>query len=553
MTKRIFRSIFLVAMAVLLASVSLIMAVLYAYFTQQYQQELKTESVYITEGMEGTGQAYLNSLKTHDGTRITWIDGDGTVLYDNEADPAKMGNHANREEIQQALKTGHGECTRYSKTMSEKTIYYAVKLTDGTVLRVSGTQYTILTLLLTMLEPILIVFAIALILSLFLSYRVAKKAVQPLNEIDLDHPEQAQTFEELSPMLRKIAVQNRQIKKQMSELHHRQEEFTAITENMQEGLLVLDPHMDILSCNHSAARMLHADHVADGENILTLNRETAFRETIESTLAGQHQEQILNMGERLFQLIANPVWEEGKVSGIVLLLMDVTEREEREKLRREFTANVSHELKTPLTSISGFAEIIQNGLVKPEDISRFAGNIYQESQRLITLIGDIIRLSQLDEENYQTEKTKVNLKDFVEKTVDRLCLAAKEKNLTVEVSARDGIIEGVPAILQEMIYNLCDNAVKYNRENGKLTVSLKTEGDQVIFSVRDTGIGIPKEEQSRIFERFYRVDKSHSKEIGGTGLGLSIVKHGALIHKAKITVDSESGQGTEIRLIFPAA
>ncbi len=550
MTKRIFRSIFLVALAVLLASVGLIMAVLYAYFTQQYQNELETEAVYIVEGMEGIGSSYLDSLKAHDGTRITWISADGTVLYDNRVSPANMENHANREEVRQALAEGSGESSRYSDTLAEKTINYATRLSDGTVLRVSGTQYTILSLLLSMLEPIIVVFAITLVLSLFLAYQVSKKAIQPLNEIDLEHPENAKAYEELTPMLRKISGQNKQIKKQMSELRRRQEEFTAITENMQEGLLVVDNQMDILSCNHSAAQMLHTDPVTDGQNVLILNRDTLFRETVEGALAGEHQEQILTMGERLFQLIANPVWEEDKISGAVLLLMDVTEREEREKLRREFTANVSHELKTPLTSISGFAEIIQNGLVKPQDISRFAGNIYQESQRLINLIEDIIRLSQLDENSFQTEKTDVDFQELVQKTVENLLPAAEEKHISVSLSTEEAIMQGVPAILQEMVYNICDNAVKYNRENGSISVSLKKWDSHVVFSVRDTGIGIPKEEQKRVFERFYRVDKSHSKEIGGTGLGLSIVKHGAMIHKAQIEVDSEPGQGTEIRIIF---
>lgn len=552
MTKGIFRSIFLVAMAVLMASIGLIMALLYTYFTEQYQNELQTEAIYITKGMENAGSAYLNSLKDYDGdnTRITWINKDGIVLYDNEVDPKTMNNHKDREEVQEALKNGTGESARYSKTLSEKTLYYATRLPDGTVLRVSGTQYTIISLLLSVVQPIIIVFCIALVLSLLLSYRVSRKMVKPLNEIDLDHPEEAMTYEELTPMLKKIVNQNRQITKQMGELRRKQLEFTAITENMQEGLLVVDRKMDILSCNVSAASMLNTTPVKDGQNILTLNRETTFRETVETALSGTRQEQILSIGERKYQLIANPVLEEGKILGAILVLLDVTEREEREKLRREFSANVSHELKTPLTSISGFAEILKNGLVKPEDITRFAGNIYQESQRLISLIEDIIRLSQLDEGNFQIEKIDVDLQDIVHETIENLQSSVKKKHISVIVSTASAVVHGVPAILEEMIYNLYDNAIKYNRENGSIEVNLEKEENHVIFSIKDTGIGIPKEEQKRIFERFYRVDKSHSKEIGGTGLGLSIVKHGAMVHKAQIILNSEPDKGTVIQIIF---
>ncbi len=552
MTKRIFQSIFIVALAVLVASLVFIMGMLYEYFFDQYKTQLKNEAIYVAQGIEMEGLTYLQELQEHGtGNRITWIDENGTVLYDTWADVATMENHLDREEVKEAIADGTGESHRYSDTLAQTTVYYAVKLTDNTILRVSTNQSSVWVLLIGVLQPVSIVLILALVLSGVLAGRVAKQVVKPLNNIDLEHPEEVETYEELTPMLRRIAKQNQQIRTQMAELERRQQEFTTITENMSEGLLVVDHHTEVLSYNASAKRLLGIDKVEEGQSVLTLNRSANFRKTLDLALAGQHNEQTMSLDGRLYQLIANPVYDEAAVIGAVILILDVTEREEREQLRREFTANVSHELKTPLTSISGFAEIIQNGIAKPEDVGRFAGNIYEESQRLITLLGDIIRLSQLDENTAPVEQEEVELLGVVDAVMERLQPLAEKRNIHFSLRGERATIKGVSHILDEMIFNLCDNAIKYNREGGSIDLRLEQTEQQVIFSVKDTGIGIPAGEQARVFERFYRVDKSHSKEIGGTGLGLSIVKHGAMYHNATVSLQSELGVGTTVTIIFP--
>lgn len=552
MTKRIFQSIFIVALAVLVASLVFIMGMLYEYFFDQYKTQLKHEAIYVAQGIEMEGLSYLQELQEHGtGNRITWIDADGTVLYDTWTDVSTMENHLDREEVQEALESGTGDSFRYSETAEQTTVYYAVKLTAGSVLRISTAQSSVWSLLIGVLQPVIIVVLLALLLSFLLASRVAKQVVKPLNAIDLEHPETVETYEELNPMLQKIAKQNQQIRAQMDELERRQQEFETITENMSEGLLVVDLHTDVLSYNASAKRLLGIGKVEERQSVLTLNRSENFRKTLDLALAGQHNEQNMWLDGRLYQLIANPVYDEAAVIGAVILILDITEREEREQLRREFTANVSHELKTPLTSISGFAEIIQNGIAKPGDVQRFAGNIYEESQRLITLLGDIIRLSQLDENTAPVEQEEVELLGIVDAVMERLQPLAEKRNITFTVQGEPMKIKGVFHILDEMIFNLCDNAIKYNREGGKVDLRLEKTEQQVIFSVKDTGIGIPAGEQARVFERFYRVDKSHSKEIGGTGLGLSIVKHGALYHNATVSLESELGKGTKIIISFP--
>ena len=552
MTKRIFQSIFVVALLVLIASLIFIMGMLYDYFFDQYKEQLKNEAIYVAQGIEMEGLSYLQELQEHGtGNRITWIDETGTVQYDTWADVDTMENHQDREEIQEAHKHGTGESTRYSDTLAQTTVYYAVLLTDSSVLRVSTAQSSVWALLVGVLQPVMIVLIIALILSFLLASRVAKQVVKPLNAIDLEHPEAVEAYEELKPMLQKISKQNQQIRLQMAELERRQHEFETITENMSEGLLVIDHHTDILSYNASAQRLLGIETKAMGQSVLTLNRTERFHNTINAALAGQHTEQVMELEGRMYQLIANPVYDEAAVIGAVILLLDVTEREAREQLRREFTANVSHELKTPLTSISGFAEIIQNGIAKPEDIGRFAGNIHEESKRLLTLLEDIIKLSQLDENTTPVEAEEVDLLQIAEEVVNRIRPLAEKKNISVTVCGESINIKGVKHILDEMFFNICDNAVKYNKDGGSIFVNLEQKGLQAVFSVKDTGIGIPVGEQERVFERFYRVDKSHSKEIGGTGLGLSIVKHGAMYHNAAVSLQSELGEGTTITIIFP--
>lgn len=556
MTKRIFRAIIAVAFAVLAANIILIFGVLYEYFSNQYVSELKNESVYVQEALDnfqGSYEDYFRSIKNQikSNTRITWIAPDGTVLYDSVADASKMENHLGRTEVQEALDTGTGESTRYSSTLAEKTIYYAVKLNDGTILRLSGTHYSIFTLLFSLIQPIIIIVFITLILSFFIAYRVSKKLVKPFDEIDLEHPEEADTYEELAPLLRRISQQNRQISKQIEDLKRNQQEFKTITENMQEGLLIVDKETEVLFYNTSAVKLLNTDTVKTGQSVLALNRSECFREVISNAIEGRHDEKLMVFEGRQFQLMANPVYENKEVVGAVIVILDVTEKEEREALRREFTANVSHELKTPLTSISGFAEIIKNGIATADDIPHFADNIYKESQRLISLVGDIIKLSQLDENEGIRQKSKTDLLSVVDTCMSHLNQEAEKKNISFELRAERVYINGVPQILDEMVYNIIDNAIKYNRDGGKVWITLSESDELVDLSVKDTGVGIPAADKDRVFERFYRVDKSHSKQIGGTGLGLSIVKHGAIFHNASIELISEVEKGTEIIIHFP--
>ncbi len=549
MTSRIFKAIFAVALAVLLACLVFIFGILFDYYSNRLTDELHTEAALISKGIELDGLTYLEGLPSHT-VRITWIDQDGQVLYDNNADPATMENHADREEFQEALQTGEGESIRYSATLSEKTVYYAMELPDHTVLRVSNTQYTVVLILISMLQPILIVIVLAVALSLLLASRISKQIVKPINELDLEHPEQADVYEELTPLLSKLYSQNRLIKQQMEKLHRKQEEFTTITENMQEGFLLIDKRTDILSYNTSALHILGATEEVENQSVLTINRSESFRNAVSQALSGKSCEEPLHLDGRYYTLISNPVYDNEQVAGAVIVILDVTEKESQDQMRREFTANVSHELKTPLTSISGTAEMIKSGFVSPEDIAHFAGNIYDEATRLITLIDDIIKLSQLDEQSVLAEKVPVDLYQLSKVVLEQLTDAASKKHISLELVGEHGTVDGVEQILYEMVYNLCDNAIKYNRENGSVKVSIDQTEKAVTLSVMDTGIGIPAEDQSRVFERFYRVDKSHSKQIGGTGLGLSIVKHGAAYHNADIRLESKVGTGTQISILF---
>ncbi|HIZ08560.1 MAG TPA: PAS domain S-box protein [Candidatus Eubacterium avistercoris] len=549
MTKKTFRSMVILVLCMLAVCVGLIMGVLYNYFDKQFYRELQNEASYISEGVELNGMDYLENISSGS-SRITWIDKDGTVLFDNKVDASSLENHGEREEVRQAEKYGAGSSTRYSNTRNEKTINYALRLDDDTVLRVSADSDTMLRILTGMIQPIIAVIAIALIVAGILAYRLSKRIVRPLNDIDLEHPEQANTYEELSPFLRKIEVQNKQINRQIKELRRQQMEFSAITENMKEGFLIIDVKQNILSYNSSALKLLDVNGNVENENILHLNRSEDFQNAIIKSLKGEHTEQSMKFGERYYQLLANPVYQDNKVSGAIIVIMDVTEKEQREALRREFTANVSHELKTPLTSISGTAEIMANGLVKQEDIPHFANNIYKESQRLITLVGDIIKLSKLEEMDMTEQKEMVDLAEVVTSVTESLQIPASKKSISLIVQMEPCMVWGIPSILNEIVYNLCDNAVKYNVEKGTVYVKLEKKDKRVCLTVEDTGIGIPREEQERIFERFYRVDKSHSKDIGGTGLGLSIVKHGVAYHNAELKLESEVGKGTKITILF---
>ncbi len=551
MTKRIFRSTCFVAIAVLIACIVLIMGALYSYFSSVQMNQLHMQTALAAQGVNNEGLSYFDGLDISD-YRITLVSPDGSVLYDCRADAGTMENHLKREEIQEALKNGEGESRRFSSTLSESSLYCAQKLNDGSVLRLSVAQKSIFTLVLGMSQPICVVLVVAIVLSLYLAYRLSKNIVRPLNELDLDDPlSNNDGYDELSPLLKRIDRQQKQLKRQANEMQKKQDEFTAITESMNEGLILLNPKGTIISINPAAAKLLDAGQFSKGKNILTVNRSLALQEVISDAVAGKSAEKIIELHERHYQVDASPVISDGAVGGIVLLLFDITEKEDAEQLRREFTANVSHELKTPLHSISGYAEIIKSDLISPEDIKPFASKIYSEAQRMIQLVEDIINLSHLDEGADSMSFEDCDLYLMAQDTVANLSSEADASDITVTLSGDPAVIKGVPHMLSGIIYNLCDNAIKYNRPGGKVNIDIRELASSAILSVRDTGIGIPPEHQNRIFERFYRVDKSHSKEVGGTGLGLSIVKHAAKIHGAKVSVESTPGEGTCISLEFP--
>ena len=550
MTKKIFKSIMFVCALVLAVGLAAVMGILYSNFDGQMRKELSKEAAYLAYGVEQQGVDYLKNIKDKS-ARITYIDQDGTVLFDNEADVSEMKNHSDRTEFQKAEKYGAGESSRYSDTLSEKTIYYALRLKDGTVLRVSGTQDSVLALVENLIFPLCGLLCLMLILSGIMASAISKRIVKPINELDLESPKENQIYEELSPLLSKIHRQNREIQNQLELAKQQQEEFSLITENMQEGLIVIDKYTMILSANSSSWNLFHMDRVRQGESVYCLDREEEFRHAIEQVLSGEHTELVLKLNGSDIQLIANPVIRDKKTEGAVVLLVNVTEKLERESLRREFSANVSHELKTPLTSISGFAEIMQGGLVKNEDIPKFAGRIYKESQRLLQLVEDVIQISQLDEEKTSYVWEPVDVYQVCKNAFESLKEKAKRLNVHLYICGERMKMEAVRTLLEEAIYNVCDNAIKYNRNDGSVSVFLTQTAQEIQIVVKDTGVGIPKEDQNRVFERFYRVDKSHSKEIGGTGLGLSIVKHAVGALKGSVILRSEEGNGTEICMKFP--
>ena len=550
MTAKLFRTSMAVAVSVMVLSIALFMGMLYQYFSDQMMTELESETWLVSRGVELDGMDYLNGL--HTTSRVTWVAADGTVLYDNEADASTMENHADREEILEALTSETGTAQRFSSTLSEQTLYVTQRLSDGTVIRLASAQKTVGLLLISMIQPILIILVLSLLLSAVLASRLSKGLIKPILSLDLEHPEDCETYDELTPLLSRLKRQNDTIQQQMNLLKQRQTEFAALTDNMSEGFLLLDRQGHVLSHNSGALRLLGVEEPEGEVNVLVLNREEPFRQAVDEALSGKRSQQMLHLNGRYCKLLANPVLADGKPAGAVLVLLDVTEQEQRDELRREFTANVSHELKTPLTSISGIAEIMQSGMVKPEDIQSFAGDIYQEAQRLIALVEDIIRLSRLDEGAESLEREPVNLLSVAQDVARRLDSAAQKAGVTLKVMGLSVEVRGIPSVLDEMVYNLCDNAIKYNHPGGTVNVTVAPADDgSAEVTVEDTGIGIPVEDQSRVFERFYRVDKSHSKEIGGTGLGLSIVKHGASLHGAQIHMDSQVGRGTSVQLLFP--
>ena len=548
MTGKILRISYLVAISALLASALLFFGVMYRDYEDGAFARLRAEEAAIAQGLGAAGSDYFDSFAPDD--RVTWIAANGTVLYDSAAPAQLLESHAGREEIDQALQTGEAQTSRYSKTLLQRTFYYAKLLEGGTVLRVSCTQNSLPAMILMLLTPFLWVATLVLILCGVLSYRLARQITKPLNAINPDNPAPLPSYPELTPLFDKLREQNRTIGKQMNELQLRQREFTAITENMREGFLLVDCKMHVLSSNHSALEVLGGRELKPGCLLYDAECSQEIFDAVDTALSGSHAELLLTIDETSWQVLANPVVASGQVAGAVVLFMDVTEREQRERLRREFSANVSHELKTPLTSISGFAELMKEGLVPPEKIPEFSGDIYKESLRLIGLVNDIIQLSRLDENSTQFQRAPVDLYDLCAQSIERLSPVAARQSVTLALTGEHAEIEGVEQLLKEMIYNLLDNAIKYNVPGGSVTASVRKSVGRTILSVADTGIGIPYAHQPRVFERFYRVDKSHSKEVGGTGLGLSIVRHAAQYHGARLELKSQPGKGTTITVTF---
>ncbi|MCF0123185.1 MAG: histidine kinase [Ruminiclostridium sp.] len=546
MTGKIFRSCLAVCVAAILLCTALFVAVMTDRNESEIWSQMKEEAAYAARGVEKLGLDYFIDLETEQ--RLTWIAADGAVLYDSVADESAMENHRDREEVRLALEQGEGTSQHISNTLLEKTTYYALRLEDGTVLRVACTYISLGARIIELLQPILWVVLATVILSGILSSRLARQITKPINTLDLEEPRTEQVYEELWPLVSRLREQNLTISRQMEELRRHQRELTALINNMGEGVLLLDRKNAILAGNQSAAAFL-------GEETLPnfLRRDGCRKELWEAAgkaLAGRHGEELLRVDSRTVEILASPVTVSGYVTGAVLLIVDVTEREERENLRREFSANVSHELKTPLTAISGFAELMKEGLVGPDKMKEFAGDIYRESRQLVSLVEDIMKLSQLDEGAPEVSPEPVDLYTLSDEVLEGLRPAAAEQGVSLHLEGDHQQIHGVWRILREMLFNLCENAVKYNREGGRVTVCVSGDEETVCVSVQDTGIGISKGQQDRVFERFYRADKSHSRRIGGTGLGLSIVKHGAQYHNAKLSLDSEPGVGTTITLTF---
>ena len=549
MTSRIFKSIVTVAAVILCVSLLFIMGVLYGYACDVQTMQLKDELSIAAAGTEKAGLSFLEALDAKN-YRVTWIQPDGTVKFDTHAQSGQMENHLQREEIQQALGYGSGSAVRKSDTLLEKRMYEAKRLSDGSVLRISASQKTLVVLLAGMLHPVCIVAVLAIILSAILARRVSCKIVEPLNQLDLEHPLENNTYEELSPLLVRIQQQHREISAQMQALRQKNDELEQITANMREGLVLLDRNGVVLSINPAARKLFHADSDCVGTPFLRVERKSEITAAVEAAFRdGLHELKTQRKG-RIYQFLFSRITSGEETVGLVILAVDITETENAEQNRREFTANVSHELKTPLQAIIGSAELLENGLVKPEDTQRFIGNIRKEATRLVNLIEDVIRLSHLDE-GVEMPKEDVDILDIAEEIAESLRLAAEEKKVTMQVSGQHCTVPGVRGLVFEIVQNLCSNAVKYNVEGGRVDVKVAKRGSSVVLTVADTGIGIPREHQSRVFERFYRVDKSHSRASGGTGLGLSIVKHAAQYHNADIQLESTPGQGTTIRVAFP--
>ena len=555
MTKKILTGVIGVSLVIMLVCVGLVMGIMYDYMGQKIDEQMADEAILAEEAWLAGGQDFLDSMEQRPDikSRITVISSDGKVLYDSMADSTKMENHLEREEVKEALTDGIGKASRTSYTLEEDTRYYAKKTADGNVIRISTSHYSQLGLLLDTFGMIIITVSVLIVLSVFISYRVARAIVKPINDIDLDNPDISENYEELGPLLHRIHQQNIKIKGQMENLRRSREEFSIITENMSEGLIIIDKDAEILTYNRSAAHMLRSSGGRTEGSVLKLNRSEPFRKAVNKALSGKNATTYLDEGNSVYEIIANPASDKDEVTGAIIIIMDVTEKERGETLRREFTSNVSHELKTPLTSIYGVSDMLASGLVKPEDVAGFAGTIKEEASRLISLIDDIIKLSRLDESTGPQQMETIDVFETARDAVNRLSVKAQSANVELSLSGEPSEIVGVQHILDEIIYNVCENAIKYNRPGGFVRISVRNDDDESLITVSDSGIGIPKADRERVFERFYRVDKSHSKEIGGTGLGLSIVKHGVMYLGGRVELKSEEGKGTVVTVRLPRA
>lgn len=559
MTKRIFGGAFIVSLVAIISAVAMVLGVAYTKEQQLFKRQLEQQAMLLAATMENTSpDDDVESLRklSHDihGTfenRITYIGQDGTVLFDNEADPATMENHLGREEVVAAKQSGTGTAIRESYTMSEMTVYCARVIGYGCIVRVAGTMDTVAARIAGMWWEVLLVVITAAMVSLGVAAIVARVVVKPINSIDLKNPDIGESYSEIAPLLHRISEQNHEIDQQIAELTRSRKEFSLITENMSEGFIIIDSRTEVLSYNTAALKILGSDFTGSSRSVLVLNRSEAFRSAVEDALAGKRSETDLTLSEKIYQVIATPAFTGSSVTGAVMIILDITEKEAREELRREFTSNVSHELKTPLTTIYGISDMLVGGIVKPEDIPGFAKNIRDEAGRMITLIQDILKLSQLDENTFSDQRERVDLYELAQSAAERLRPQADEKHVTISVTGERSEFTGIATVLEEMVYNLLDNAVKYNKQGGRADVDVRSSGDDIVVTVSDTGIGVPADSIDRIFERFYRADKSHSRKIGGTGLGLSIVKHGVSLHGGSITVKSSEGSGTTFTMALP--
>ena len=559
MTKRIFGGAFIVSLVAIISAVAMVLGVAYTKEQQLFKRQLEQQAMLLAATMENTSpDDDVESLRklSHDihGTfenRITYIGQDGTVLFDNEADPATMENHLGREEVVAAKQSGTGTAIRESYTMSEMTVYCARVIGYDCIVRVAGTMDTVAARIAGMWWEVLLIVIIAAMVSLGVAAIVARVVVKPINSIDLKNPDIGESYSEIAPLLHRISEQNHEIDQQIAELTRSRKEFSLITENMSEGFIIIDSRTEVLSYNTAALKILGSDFTGSSRSVLVLNRSEAFRSAVEDALAGKRSETDLTLSEKIYQVIATPAFTGSSVTGAVMIILDITEKEAREELRREFTSNVSHELKTPLTTIYGISDMLVGGIVKPEDIPGFAKNIRDEAGRMITLIQDILKLSQLDENTFSDQRERVDLYELAQSAAERLRPQADEKHVTISVTGERSEFTGIATVLEEMIYNLLDNAVKYNKQGGRADVDVRSSGDDIVVTVSDTGIGVPADSIDRIFERFYRADKSHSRKIGGTGLGLSIVKLGVSLHGGSITVKSSEGSGTTFTMALP--